>query len=193
MKPRMLWFFCVVTVGAFILGSQAMGSYQTGIYHQDSYNPASQSMPIEIYQSARSGDFPVGPDPELTPGTLCDHADSYRYPEHIPYCVRDVDTSLKKDIIATYDRERGFQVQKMPRVKFKIDHYIPLCMGGGNDRANLWPQHESVYTKTDKIEQILCEKMAAGKIIQKNAIELIRKAKNDLSLAEEVEDIARHL
>ena len=47
----------------------------------------------------------------------------------------------KRDIIATYDKARGFHIGQMQRSQFKIDHYIPLCAGGSNDRDNLWPQH----------------------------------------------------
>ena len=72
----------------------------------------------------------------------------------------------------------------MPRADFKIDHYIPLCAGGSNDESNLWPQHESVYQITDPLEPLVCEKMAAGKLTQAQAIELVRQAKNDLSKAD---------
>jgi hypothetical protein len=74
----------------------------------------------------------------------------------------------------------------MPRGKFKIDHYIPLCMGGSNERANLWPQHESVYTITDPLEQALCAKMSEGKLLQSAAIDLIRQAKNHLDQAPDI-------
>ncbi len=127
--------------------------------------------------------FPTGPDPELTPGDVCHHPDTYRYEEKIAYCERDVDTDLKYDIIDTYDQELGFTISNMPRNKFKIDHYIPLCMGGSNERVNLWPQHESVYKITDPLEAKLCEKMSEGKLLQAKAIELIRRAKNNLSEA----------
>lgn len=129
--------------------------------------------------------FPTSPDPVLTPGELCSSPDSYRYPEHIKYCERDVDGSEKNDIIRMYDRERGFRVGQMARKKFKIDHYIPLCMGGANSRDNLWPQHESVYKITDDLEALACEKMAEGSLKQAAAIDLIKAVKNDLKRAEE--------
>ncbi len=127
--------------------------------------------------------YPTGPNEEMTPGALCTHPDSYRYDERIAYCERDVDTDLKKDIIEAYDREFGYHIGAMPRSQFKIDHYIPLCMGGANDRSNLWPQHQSVYQITDQLEQQLCEKMAQGKMLQAQAIELIKRAKNHLDEA----------
>ena len=81
----------------------------------------------------------------------------------------------------------------MPRGKFKIDHYIPLCMGGSNERINLWPQHESVYKITDALEQKLCEKMAQGKMLQSEAIDLIREAKNHLDEAPDILSRAQSL
>jgi hypothetical protein len=130
--------------------------------------------------------FPRGPEASMTPGSLCGHPDEYRYPEHIPYCKRDVDTSLKKEIIKKYDEEFGYRIGKMDRKKFKIDHYIPLCAGGSNEIDNLWPQHESVFTITDSLEQTVCEKMAAGKLKQEEAVEIVKKAKNDLKTVEGV-------
>jgi len=128
---------------------------------------------------SQSGTFPKGPDAVLTPGALCDHADSLRYPEKIAYCERDVSSNLKKEIFVRYD-QIGYRTQEMKRMAFKIDHFIPLCMGGGNDEKNLWPQHESIYQITDPLEPLLCEKMAEGRLSQKKAIEYIIEAKNNL-------------
>lgn len=125
--------------------------------------------------------FPVGPDPRLTPGTLCGKADQRRYPEGIAYCERNVDTNQKKIIIRNYDSELGYSVGSMNRQEFKIDHFIPLCAGGSNENRNLWPQHRSVYEVTDPMEPLICEKMAAGRLKQADAIRLVRAAKLDLS------------
>jgi hypothetical protein len=125
--------------------------------------------------------FPQHPDAQLTPGETCQHPDSYRYPEHIPYCTRNVDTSEKKNIIVMYDRERGYQIESMDRGEFKIDHYIPLCMGGANERDNLWPQHKTVYALTDPLEPVLCDAMSRGKLLQAKAIELMKQGKADFS------------
>jgi len=124
--------------------------------------------------------FPKGPIADLTPGALCQRASTYRYPEHIPYCERDVSRSTKEQIFEKYD-QLGFNTQGMDRREFKIDHYIPLCAGGSNHSRNLWPQHESVYTITDPLEALVCEKMAAGRLSQKKAVSYIIEAKNNLS------------
>lgn len=121
--------------------------------------------------------FPTSPDQSLTPGSLCDKPSAKRYPEGIPYCSRGVGSEVKREVIATYDSRLGYSVQSMDRAQFKIDHYIPLCMGGSNRTDNLWPQHQSIYVHTDPLEQLLCEKMAAGRLSQRDALEYIRRAK----------------
>lgn len=126
--------------------------------------------------------FPTQPDTRLTPGHLCQVADAIRYPEKIKYCERNVSTEQKQRIIDTYDAAFGYGIKHQNRQSFKIDHYIPLCMGGSNERSNLWPQHESIYRHTDPLEGLLCEKMKYGKMKQSDAVNLIRKAKNNLSL-----------
>lgn len=133
-----------------------------------------------------SGSFPDGPELKETPGTLCLKGVK-RYPENITYCERDVSTDLKKHIIRTYDKEFGYTIQRLPRAQFKIDHFIPLSIGGSNDVTNLWPQHHSVYEITDPIEHLLAEKIAQAKIKQEEAIRLVREVKMNLSKASEIQ------
>lgn len=121
--------------------------------------------------------FPTGPVPETTPGDICQHADEIRYPERIVYCRRAVPSSRKDAVIDMYDQKFGFKIRETGRGAFKIDHYIPLCMGGSNEVQNLWPQHKSVYELTDPVEGVACQKMSEGKLLQARAIELIRQAK----------------
>jgi len=132
------------------------------------------------FQTSFADDFPTGPIKQLTPGKLCDQPAEYRYPEKIAYCERDVAPAVKYKLMADYDRMFSFHIETMPRSDFKIDHYIPLCVGGSNDVSNLWPQHKSVYTITDPLEEAVCEKMANGKLLQKDAVKLIVEAKNHL-------------
>ncbi len=136
--------------------------------------------------------FPTGPDAALTPGVLCSNPDEYRYPEKIKYCERDVSTSQKAAIFQKYD-QIGYRTRSMKRQAFKIDHYIPLCAGGSNDSRNLWPQHESVYEVTDKLEALICEKMAAGRLKQKDAVVIIMEAKNNLDEVPAIEARVRAL
>ncbi len=127
--------------------------------------------------------YPDHPDEEITPGDTCDRPSQRRYSEGIAYCERNVKKALKDDIIRTYDREFGFRIGSMNRGDFKIDHYISLCMGGSNDRENLWPQHKSVYILTDPIEEKLCRLMAKGHMRQHEAIATIKMVKNNLDEA----------
>lgn len=137
--------------------------------------------------------FPISPDPELTPGSLCTRPNSFRYPEQIPYCERNVSSSEKYEIIDIYDHQLGYRVGSMNRQQFKIDHYLPLCMGGSNEYDNLWPQHRSVYEITDPMEPLLCEKMKEGRLSQEEAVELIKRGKADLSEVDAVIEYAERL
>lgn len=126
-------------------------------------------------------EFPQGPDTSLTPGALCDRPDSYRYPEKIAYCNREVDTMLKNDVFREY-RHNGYRLKLNNRSDYKIDHLIPLCAGGSNRETNLWPQHISIFKVTDPIESLGCEKLKIAKIKQAQLVKLIIATKRDLSL-----------
>lgn len=135
---------------------------------------------------ARAANYPIGPDPVVTPGSVCQIADEVRYPEKIAYCSRSVERDLKQAIIRDYDEKFGYRIASMNRGDFKIDLFIPLCAGGSNQRDNLWPQHKSVFVQTDLLEQMVCEKMKKGLLTQVNAIGYIKTAKLNLSRAREV-------
>lgn len=141
---------------------------------------------ILFARAANEKPFPSGPEVSMTPGSLCDQPDSYRYPEKIAYCRRNVDGDFKQDLIRRYDEVFGYVIQTMPRQLFKIDHFIPLCAGGSNRADNLWPQHESIYAVTDPLEPLICQRMAEGKLKQADAVRLIRQAKTDLSTVDAV-------
>lgn len=130
--------------------------------------------------------YPLGPDLRMTPGSLCKSSKVFRYPEKIPYCNRDVDSNLKQEVITAYVKRFGYKINSANRSSFKIDHYIPLCMGGSNEADNLWPQHANVYSITDEIEHLSCIKMAEGKLRQMDAVQLIKRVKNKLSEASAV-------
>ena len=135
---------------------------------------------ISLNLFAQEARFPRNPNLEQTPGKLCSSPNSIRYPEKIAYCERNVDPYMKEDVIKNYDQELGYKIRSMNRGDFKIDHMIPLCAGGANDEMNLWPQHKSIYRITDPIEPLICEKMAQGKLSQKDAIEMVIYAKTHL-------------
>lgn len=130
--------------------------------------------------------FPKNPELTVTPGKLCNKPSKYRYSENIPYCERDVTWQTKEYVINNYDRSFGYRVSQMKREEFKIDHLIPLCVGGANDTTNLWPQHKSVYAVTDPLEPVLCAKMYEGKLKQSDAVLLVIEAKTHLERVPEI-------
>ena len=141
--------------------------------------------------TAHAGAIPTHPT-AATPGVLCSEPDAYRYPENIPYCERDVDSKTKKAVIKLYMTEvPGFAITVETRHEYKIDHYIPLCMGGANVIENLWPQHMSVYQYTDILESEICQELEAGEISQAIAVEKIKFAKNNIELLKPVPVLER--
>ncbi len=139
------------------------------------------TLSTSLFADAYKAEFPKGPESDLTPGSLCDRPDEYRYSERVPYCERDVDSSLKADVFKEY-RNEGYRLDPKKRQDYKIDHLIPLCAGGSNREDNLWPQHVTIYTQTDPLESVGCEKLKAGKIKQAVLVKMILEAKKDLSL-----------
>jgi hypothetical protein len=125
--------------------------------------------------------YPMGPNPSLTPGSKCE-SDNTRHPQNIPYCKRSVSSSEKWQVIEEYNR-LGANITRQNRGRFKVDHLIPLCIGGSNELDNLWPQHESIYVQTDDVEHMTCELVSRGEMKQTEAIELVLTAKNHLELA----------
>lgn len=130
--------------------------------------------------------YPIGPNLERTPGKLCEHGVT-RYAQQITYCERNVSTGTKNTVIREYDEKLGYDIRQMNRNDFKIDHFIPLSIGGSNDEENLWPQHKSIYAYSDKIELYVFQLMEADKILQKEAIELVKECKLQLSRCPEIE------
>ena len=133
--------------------------------------------------------YPDNPNPTLTLGSRCEDPDSIRHPEKIAYCKRDVSSGKKWRIIEEYN-DLGYRITSRNRYDFKVDHLVPLCIGGSNKSNNLWPQHKNVYTLTDNIEHLTCELVMEGRITQNTAIELVLRAKLNLN---EAPGIERHL
>ena len=57
-----------------------------------------------------------------------------------------------------------------PHPNYEIDHLIPLCLGGGDDASNLWPQPRRTIAPTwnaeakDRLEHRLCELVCSGQL-----------------------------
>jgi hypothetical protein len=77
----------------------------------------------------------VWPDPDLTGGSVrldghdrlatCGHAKEHRGP---------MNAARRDEILTKYGLPPGTHPD------YEIDHLIPLCLGGGDDPSNLWPQ-----------------------------------------------------
>ncbi len=131
---------------------------------------------------AASADYPLAPIASLTTGVECTKSTTTRQPGNFLYCVRNVSKNEKDQVIQSYD-DLGYHLQNLDRGKIKIDHMIPLCMGGANDRKNLWPQYETVYKRTDPLEASLCVAFTNGYITREEAKEQMHYAKENLNEA----------
>ena len=118
-----------------------------------------------------SGAFATQPDRTKTPGVLCTEDDpdfsEYRYPEHIPYCERNVDQSKKQKVADEYG------IPKSDWSKYEFDHLIPLGIGGSSDIRNIWPQPKVEALEKDKVEQQVFNGMQSGKMTQAEAVKMI--------------------
>jgi len=132
--------------------------------------------------------FPLTPDSTLTPGSVCQHPSERRYHERISYCERSVSTRAKDQVIENYDQQLHFSIGELKRSDFKIDHFIPLSLGGSNESSNLWPQHRSVYTLTDPVEEKLFRLLSTTRITQAEAIATIKHVKNNVDESDEINE-----
>lgn len=102
------------------------------------------------------------PDMALTPGVVATTDTALVCEKDYPARARYVTPSTKNKVYAAYS------VNKERCVKgCKIDHLIPLAIGGSNDKENLWP-HEygaewNVFAKT-RLEVRLRKEVCAGKM-----------------------------
>ena len=57
---------------------------------------------------------------------------------------------------------------------YELDHIIPLCLCGSNDRSNLQLQPWSEARRKDAVEQALCEAVGRGDMSHEEAIWRLR-------------------
>lgn len=113
------------------------------------------------------------PDPAKTPGMLCSPQDpnfsKFDYPEHVARCARNVGPQEKQAIAHEYG-----DIPQSSWSGYEFDHLIPLCVGGSDDIANLWPQPIADAHLKDVIENDVCIAMKAGTLSQTAAVQKIR-------------------
>ena len=106
--------------------------------------------------------YPYKPSQALTPGVIATTDTKLVCEKDYPARSRYVTNSTKNKVYALH------KVDKIQCVKgCKIDHLIPLSIGGSNDIQNLWP-HEygadwTVFEKT-RLEVRLRKEVCGGKL-----------------------------
>ena len=115
----------------------------------------------------------IRPDPNKTGGSVeyhtpvqvCGHSSEHR---HFSNALRD-------EVLQRYGLPPG------PHPDYEIDHLVPVCLGGGNDVSNLWPQpRRSIEPKwnaeaKDRLETVLCDLVCDGLLDIGDAQEAIIK------------------
>ena len=102
------------------------------------------------------------PNPKLTPGRVAQNDEDRR----------GVTTQMERKVFARY------RLPWSRRAQFKIDHLIPLELGGADSIDNLWPQ--SLRTKPygpdrkELLTEVLQSRIAKGQITLEQAQEQIR-------------------
>jgi hypothetical protein len=106
--------------------------------------------------------YPYLPNPTLTPGVVASTNTAEVCQKDYPARSRHVSPSTKNKVY------RAYGVDKNQCLKgCKIDHLIPIAIGGANDPKNLWP-HEygadwNVFAKT-RLEIRLRKEVCAGRL-----------------------------
>ncbi len=124
------------------------------------------------------------PDTNLTPGVLCSYFDrDYKgmdshSNERVALCNRRVKRNQKQDVLELYHidwKNRGY---------YKIDHIIPLSLGGSNHVQNLFPIHLYLSADYEAIETVALEKYRGGQCSHREAVDAVIKWKFVLWSAE---------
>ena len=123
---------------------------------------------ILLFVSTKLIAYPLEP---TTSGSLCTTShrdfDGLRYAESIAHCKRNVSTRFKNEICLDYGVRN--------RRDYKVDHIIPLSIGGDNSRENLWCQNKAIDTAP--FEYDVYRLIKGGDVTQAEAIKLIMERK----------------
>ncbi len=61
---------------------------------------------------------------------------------------------------------RDYNMPAITMDDHELDHLVPLCLGGNNSAANLWPQAAPDDHVKDELETTLCDAVCLGKVPQ---------------------------
>jgi hypothetical protein len=113
--------------------------------------------------SALGGQDLLLPNPKLTPGRVAEHGKDRG----------GVTARMEQKVFARY------RLPWSRRAEFKIDHLIPLELGGADTIDNLWPQSLRIKPygadRKELLTEVLLERIRTGRTTLAQAQEEIRK------------------
>ncbi len=121
---------------------------------------------LSIIAAAADSTGATRPNPALTPGKAAttDVRQVCAIEGNLSYSRRHrtATHALKSWVF----REYGIEPPHGPaaRGEWEIDHLVPLCLGGADEAANLWPQNQATYRKKDRLEARACREVCAGRL-----------------------------
>ena len=98
------------------------------------------------------------PDPLLTPGGVNPKAGLDVICRTNTKARRDVTRATRAKVLRDYNEP------PITTEDYELDHLVPLCLGGNNAAANLWPQPAPDYHVKDRLEFALCSYVCQGKV-----------------------------
>ena len=101
----------------------------------------------------------IRPDPNKT-------GNSVKF--HTPYKSAVTPANIATSAMCCVIILRRYGLPPGPHPDYEIDHLVPVCLGGGNDVSNLWPQpRRNIELKwnaeaKDRLETVLCDLVCDG-------------------------------
>ncbi len=134
---------------------------------------------VLVLSSASFAGFqsPKAPNPKLSPGKLCSPEDSDYWrtfgegEQAVHICSRNVSMSQKYQTLSKYG------IDKKKRSQYKIDHVIPLNIGGSNDSSNLFPIDKSLMGIYERAEWPIYQAFRHDMVTTKEAQSFVKNWK----------------
>jgi hypothetical protein len=110
--------------------------------------------------------WPTYPNAALTPGKVAttDVREVCALEGNLSYSRRHRATAY--DLKSWVFREYGIEPPQghAARAEWEIDHLVPLCLGGADEAANLWPQNRTTFRQKDQREAHACREVCAARL-----------------------------